>query len=239
VSERGAAPRRWPATIAIDGPAGVGKSTIGSALADRLGYAYFDTGVLYRAVTLSALRRGAALDDAAALAEIAAALDLAFAPLAVADGRQVTVLLGGEDVTWALREPAVNEAVSIVSALPGVRQALLERQREIGRRGRVVMVGRDIGTTVLPDAPLKIYLDASADVRARRRCREMQERGEPADEAAVLAAVLRRDQLDSQRSASPLRAADDAVRIDTDDLPVDDVLAHVLRLVEREASGVG
>lgn len=239
MTARRAVPARLPATIAIDGPAGAGKSTIGAALAARLGYDYFDTGVLYRAVTLAALRQGVAPTDAAALAAIAATLDLAFAPPAVNDGRQMTVLLNGEDVTWALRQPAVNEAVSIVAAHPAVRQALLQRQRDIGHRGRVVMVGRDIGTTVLPDAPLKIYLDASAPVRARRRVQELRARGQPADEAAELAGVLRRDALDSQRAASPLRPAPDAVRIDTDALDVEGVLACILRLLEREEGDAG
>jgi cytidylate kinase len=239
VTPRPAETAELPATIAIDGPAGAGKSTVGAALAACLGYAYFDTGVLYRAVTLAALRQGVAPTDAAALAAIAGALDLAFAPPAVDDGRQMTVLLDGEDVTWALRQPAVNEAVSIVSAHPAVRQALLERQRDIGRRGRVVMVGRDIGTTVLPDAPLKIYLDASAPVRARRRVQELRARGQPADEATELASVLRRDELDSRRAASPLRPAPDAVRIDTDALDVDGVLACILRRLGRERCDAG
>jgi cytidylate kinase len=232
VSDEPASTRRRPATIAIDGPAGAGKSTIGARLAAALGYAYFDTGVLYRAVTLQALRRGAPLDDEGALAAIAADLHLTFAPPTVDDGRQMTVLLDGEDVTWALRTPAVNEAVSIVSAHPRVRAALLQRQRAIGRQGSVVMVGRDIGTTVLPDAPLKIFLDASAAVRARRRADEQRARGEPVDEAAVLAAVLRRDQLDSQRAASPLRPAPDAITLDTDAMAIDDVLQALLRIVE-------
>ena len=232
MSDEPASTRRRPATIAIDGPAGAGKSTIGARLAAALGYDYFDTGVLYRAVTLRALRCGAPLDDEEALAAIAAGLHLAFAPPTVDDGRQITVLLDGEDVTWALRAPAVNDAVSIVSAYPRVRAALLERQRAIGRQGRVVMVGRDIGTTVLPDAPLKIYLDASAAVRGRRRAEEQRARGEPTDEATVLAAVLRRDQLDSQRAASPLRPAPDAIVLDTDALAVDDVLQALLQIVE-------
>jgi cytidylate kinase len=220
--------RPLPAIIAIDGPAGAGKSTIGMRLAALLGYRYFDTGVLYRAVTLAGLRRGVALDDEAGLAALAASLDLEFMTPAVDDGRQHTVLLGGEDVTWQLRQPRVNDAVSIVSAHPAVRTALLARQRAVARQGRVVMVGRDVGTVVLPDADLKIFLDASATERARRRHREQVARGEPSDEAAVLAAILRRDQLDTQRATSPLRPAPDAMHIDSDRLGVEEVLAHIL-----------
>jgi cytidylate kinase len=233
MADRGA--DRRPTTITIDGPAGVGKSTVGARLAARLGYVFFDTGVLYRAVTLAALRRGVALDDPAGLADLAAGLALAVHTPTVADGRQATILLDGEDVTWALRQPEVNQAVSIVSAVAGVRQALLERQREIGRRGRVVMVGRDIGATVLPDAGLKIYLDASLAVRARRRYDELRARGEPVDLAAVQAMLERRDQLDTERAASPLRPAPDAIRIDTDALDIKGVLAHILALLPAAA----
>jgi cytidylate kinase len=220
-----------PATIAIDGPAGAGKSTIGIQLADRLGYHYYDTGVLYRAVTLAALRRGVAPGDEAGLAVIAADLALAFAPATVDDGRQHTVLLDGQDVTWELRRPDVNDAVSEVSAHPTVRQALLQRQRDVGRQGGVVMVGRDVGTVVLPDADLKIFLDASAGERARRRHAEQLARGESSDEAAVLDAIRRRDQIDTERAAAPLRAAPDAVHIDTDGLSVEAVLERILAVL--------
>ena len=222
-------------TIAIDGPAGAGKSTVGARLADRLDYRYYDSGVLYRAVTLAALQQAVAAADEAALAAIAADLDLAFAPPTADDGRQYTVLLAGQDVTWALRSGPVNDLVSVVAAHPRVREALLERQRAVGRAGRVVMVGRDIGTVVLPEAGLKVFLDASPAERARRRHAEQLARGEPSDEAAVLREVLRRDQLDTNRASSPLRPAPDAVSITTDGLSVAEVVDSILAHLRRRA----
>jgi cytidylate kinase len=229
---------RLPSTIAIDGPAGAGKSTVGMRLADRLGYRYYDSGVLYRAVTLLALQRGTPIDDEAALACLAAALDIAFARPESDDGRQHTIMLDGQDVTWALRTKAVNEAVSVVSAHPAVRATLLERQRAVGREGRVVMVGRDIGTVVLPDADLKIYLDATPAERARRRHREQLERGQASDLSAVLQEVLRRDQLDSGRATAPLRPAPDAVRLQTDELDVEAVVDRILAEAQRHGDAV-
>ena len=228
-----------PSTITIDGPAGAGKSTIGALLAERLGYRFFDTGVLYRAVALAALRRGVAATDAPRLAEIAANLDLTFEPEHGDDGRRETLRLDGEDVTRALRQPEVNAIVSTVSAHPAVREALLDRQRAEGQAGRIVMVGRDIGTAVLPEANLKIYLDASETERARRRHSEEVERGEVSDEATVLEAVRRRDTLDSQRAVSPLRVPPGAFRLDTDHLSIEDVLRAILTAIGRgqETSG--
>lgn len=219
-----------PRSIAIDGPAGAGKSTIGARLAERLGYRYFDTGLLYRAVSLAALQRNYRLDDEAALANLAQELDLTFLPSTVADGRQLTVLLNGVDVTHELRHQEVNAVVSRVAALPRVRQALLERQRSIGCAGNIVMVGRDIGTTVMPDADLKIYLDASSEERAQRRHAEQLARCEASDLESVRAIVRERDRIDSSRATSPLRAAADAVRVDTDGLTIDQVLAQLLAL---------
>lgn len=214
-----------PIAIAIDGPAASGKSTLGAALARRLGYLYLDTGVMYRAVTLAALRRGIALRDEAAVVELARRIHLEIRPPDAEDGRQYTVLAdcpGDDDrtsairdITWALRLPEVDAGVSIVSAYADVRAEMVKRQREIARQTSVVMVGRDIGTIVLPDADVKIYLDASVEERARRRYDEIIARGGQADYNDVLASLRARDTLDSTRAQSPLRPADNAIIIDS------------------------
>ncbi|MFQ6100211.1 MAG: (d)CMP kinase [Anaerolineae bacterium] len=217
----------------MDGPAASGKSTIGELLARRLGYLYFDTGVMYRAVTWAALSRGIPIADEAAVTALAERLDIDVIPPTVDDGRQYTVLADGVDVTWAIRTPEVDANVSPVSAYGGVRLALVPQQRRVAAGGPVVMVGRDIGTVVLPDADLKIYLDASVEERARRRWRELRTRGEEADYEAVLAAMHRRDEIDSNREVSPLCAAEDAIVVDTTNLSIEEVLARVERLVEQ------
>jgi len=221
-----------PSIIAIDGPAASGKSTIGRLLAERLGYVYLDTGVMYRAVTWAALARGIAIDDEAAVTALAETLPIDILRPTVDDGRQYTVLVDGRDVTWEIRRPAVNHNVSPVSAYPGVRAALTARQRSIGRQGQIVMVGRDIGTVVLPDADLKIYLDATVEERARRRYREDLARGKKADYGHVLASVRRRDEIDSSRTLAPLKPAEDAVVIDTTHLDIGQVMERVWALVD-------
>ena len=221
-----------PSTIAIDGPAASGKSTIGGLLAEGLGYIYFDTGVMYRAVTWEALVRGIAIEDEAAVTALAEHLDIDVIRPTVDDGRQYTVLTDGQDVTWEIRRPEVNGGVSPVSAYRGVRAALSAQQRRIGSKGRIVMVGRDIGTVILPNADLKIYLDATAEERARRRHREEAARGETSDYGEILASVRRRDEIDSGRAIAPLRAADDAVVIDTTSLDIDQVVERAMALVE-------
>lgn len=228
---------RRPSTIAIDGPAASGKSTIGGLLAERLGYVYLDTGVMYRAVTWAALVRGIPIDDEAAVTALARRVKIEILRPTVQDGRPYTVLVDGQDVTWEIRQPEVNHAVSPVSAYPGVRAALSAQQRRMGRKGRIVMVGRDIGTVVLPRADLKIYLDATLEERAARRYREVVARGEPADYEQVLASVRRRDEIDSNRSVAPLRPADDAVVIDTTTLTIEQVLDRVLALVDNYGQG--
>ena len=217
--------------IAIDGPAASGKSTIGRLLAERLGYVYLDTGVMYRAVTWAALARGIPIENEAAVAGLAGMLRIDVLRPTVDDGRQCTVLVDGEDVTWNLRRPEVDHGVSPVSAYSGVRAALTEEQRRMGWQGRIVMVGRDIGTVVLPGADLKIYLDAALEERAGRRYREVLARGERAVLAEVLEAVRRRDEIDSNRSLAPLQPAGDAVVVDTTFLSVEQVLERVLALV--------
>jgi cytidylate kinase len=221
-----------PSIIAIDGPAASGKSTVGGLLAERLGYVCFDTGVMYRAVTWVALERGVPIEDEAGVTALAERLAIDVVRPTADDGRQYTVLADGQDVTWQIRRPEVDRGVSPVSAYPGVRSALTKQQRRIGRKGEIVMVGRDIGTVVLPDADLKIYLDATAEERARRRYREMVSRGESAGYDTVLASVRRRDQIDSGRALAPLRAADDAVVIDTTSLNIDQVIERVFALVD-------
>jgi cytidylate kinase len=219
--------------IAIDGPAAAGKSTVGELLAAELNYVYFDTGVMYRAVTWAALQRNVPIEDEAAVGRLAEEVRIDVQQPTVQDGRQYTVCVDGEDVTWDLRRPEVDFGVSPVSAYPAVRAALTAQQRRIGLRGKVVMVGRDIGTVVLPEAPLKIYLDASVEARARRRYLENRQRGQKTRYADILRAMRRRDQIDSQRQAAPLRPAADAVIIDTTDLQVAQVMVQVRELLQK------
>jgi cytidylate kinase len=219
-----------PSIIAIDGPAASGKSTIGRRLADALGYIFFDTGVMYRAITWLALQRGLDVRDEAAITRLAEETEIEILPPSKADGRPCDVVVSGQDITWETRRPEVDANVSIVSAYAGVRKALSAQQRRIGLRGRVVMVGRDIGTVVLPEADLKIYLDASAEERARRRYEEIRARGGKAVYDEILAMVRERDRIDSSRSIAPLRPAEDAVIIDTDHLTSDEVFERVRSL---------
>jgi cytidylate kinase len=213
--------------IAIDGPAGSGKSTLGEKLAKSLGYLYFDTGVMYRAVTLAALEKGVPVEDETAVSELTGQLQIDVQAASAQDGRAYDVLVDGQDVTWEIRRPLVEANVSVVSAYPGVRHALAAAQRRIGLRGQVVMVGRDIGTVVLPEADLKIYLDASAEERARRRYKELLARGETPQFQAVLESMQARDRIDSTRAMSPLQAAPDAIILDSDQLDADQVLEQV------------
>lgn len=218
--------------IAIDGPAASGKSTLAQNLASALDYLYFDTGVMYRAVTLATLKSDTLVKDEVAVTAIANELDLDVQPPSNDDGRQCDVLMNGKDVTWEIRSPAVDENVSQVSMYPGVRQAMTVRQREIGLRGAVVMVGRDIGTVVLPEAELKIYLDASVEARANRRYEESLQRGNPVEYDVILKRMRERDRLDSTRTLAPLRPADDAVILDSTKLSIHDVFEKALALVE-------
>jgi cytidylate kinase len=204
--------------IAIDGPAASGKSTVGRLLAETLGYLFLDTGCMYRAVTLAALARELNLDDEAAVTRLTLELVIDILPFAgELDGRMYTVLVDGEDITWELRSPPVDAKVSLVSSYLGVREELVRQQRAYGRRGRVVMVGRDIGTVVMPNAPLKLYITASAEERARRRWEERRGQGHANSYEAILADVIRRDQFDSGRLHAPLRPAEDAILLDTTD----------------------
>jgi cytidylate kinase len=224
-----------PRCITIDGPAASGKSTLGARLAQALGYLYFDTGVMYRAVTWAALQRQLDIGDEMAITQLAEQLPIDVQPPSRADGRAYDVLADGQDVTWEIRRPEVDAHVSPVSTYPGVRTALTAQQRRIGLRGQVVMVGRDIGTVVLPEADLKIYLDASAQERAHRRTAELLARSEPADYDHILANIRRRDQIDSTRQVAPLCVAPDAIVINSDELDADQVLQRVQTLVDVAA----
>ena len=219
-----------PSIIAIDGPAASGKSTIGKRLADSLGYLFFDTGVMYRAVTWLAIQRGVNLRDETAVTRLAEETPIEVAPASQSDGRACDVLIEGRDITWEARGPQIDANVSVVSAYAGVRAALSRQQRRIGQRGKVVMVGRDIGTVVLPEADLKIYLDASAEERARRRYDEIIARGGTADYDEILSKVRDRDHIDSTRAVAPLRPAKDAVLIDSDRMNAEEVFEKVRTL---------
>jgi cytidylate kinase len=221
-----------PSTIAIDGPAASGKSTIGELLARRLGYVYFDTGVMYRAVTWAALRARVPIEDEAAVTALAQRVRIDIVRPTADDGRQYTVLADGEDITWEIRHPDVNSAVSPVSAYRGVRAAMSAQQRRVAQQGRIVMVGRDIGTVVLPDADLKIYLDGTLEIRAWRRYLETISRGEPVEYEQVHHSVRQRDEIDSSRAFAPLKPAPDAVVIDTTLLNVEEVMDRVQALVD-------
>jgi cytidylate kinase len=219
-----------PSIIAIDGPAASGKSTLGRRIADALGYLFFDTGVMYRAVTWLALQRGVDMRDEAAVTSLAETAQIDVDSPSKEDGRACDVLADGQDITWETRRPEVDANVSVVSAYAGVRQALSAQQRRIGQRGRVVMVGRDIGTVVLPEADLKVYLDATAEKRAQRRHDEVRARGEHPDYQEILDKVIERDRIDSTRAVAPLRPAEDAILLDSDQLDADEVFERVKKL---------
>jgi CMP/dCMP kinase len=215
--------------VAIDGPAGAGKSTIARRVAQRLGFLYIDTGAMYRAVALAALRARIPLDDEARLSPLAEA-----ARIELAGG----VRLNGEDVTEAIRTPEVSQGASKVAAVAGVRTAMVRKQQAMGARESAVMEGRDIGTVVFPQAEVKVFLTASAEERARRRVEELRGKGQEADFAEVAQEMRQRDIRDSTRETSPLKKAEDAVELDTTGLSLDEVEAAVLRLVEARQIGI-
>jgi len=221
--------------IAIDGTAASGKSTLAEKIAARFGYLYFDTGVMYRAVTYAALEAHKDIDDEKYVTELAEQIQIDVQPPSVPDGRMADVLVDGKDITWAIRTPVVERNVSQVSAYPGVRKAMTAQQRRIGLRGNVVMVGRDIGTVVLPEADLKIYLDASPEVRAQRRYDEKRNRCEDVTYAEILAGILQRDKIDSSRAVAPLRPADDARIIDSSGKSIEEVYDEAIALFEPAA----
>ena len=217
--------------IAIDGPAGSGKSTIGGALAQHFGFLYFDTGIMYRVVTLAAIEHHIALNDEAVVTALAQRIHIHVSQPTHDDGRQYTVWLDEHDVTWQLRTPEVDAGVSTVSAYPDVRHEMVRQQRRMAAGGNIVMVGRDIGTVVLPEADLKIYLTASAEERARRRHKELQERGAVTSFEDILSSIEQRDTADSNRKASPLHPADDAVILDCTSKSIGETVEVVSQLV--------
>jgi len=223
-------------SIAIDGPAGAGKSTIAKLIAKRKGYIYVDTGAMYRAVTLYALDHGLFLPDSTPdTSAIIAALPSIHIDFAVQpDGTQHT-LLNGKDVEAEIRRLRVSEAVSPVAAIAEVRHAMVAKQQELGRDKGIVVDGRDIGTVVFPDAELKIYVDASAETRARRRFKEMVEKGAAVNYEEVLANVVHRDHIDSTRAESPLRRADDAIALDNSEMTLEEQDAWLLEQFRRAA----
>lgn len=216
--------------IAIDGPAGAGKSTIAKAVAAKKGYIYVDTGAMYRAMALFILRNGIDPEDAAAISAKCTEADIT---IEYRDGAQV-VLLGGENVNDYLRTPQVSDMASRTSVNGDVRRKLVELQQQLARRQNVVMDGRDIGTVVLPDAQVKIFLTASVEVRAGRRYKEMNEKGEEADLEAIKAQIKERDERDMNREISPLKQAEDAVLVDTSDMSIDEVVERILGIVEKK-----
>lgn len=219
-------------TIAVDGPGSAGKGTVARAVARELGYQYVDTGAMYRAVALKAVRAGIPWDAEEDVAQLARGLAFAF-PFT---GDVLRVVVDGQDLTSAIRSDEIGMGASMVSKLPAVRAALLDLQRQLGASGGVVMDGRDIGTVVLPDAGLKIYMDAALDTRALRRHEELVRRGEPVSLAEVRAALAKRDRQDMERAVAPLRPAEDAVCIDTTELTIGQAIHQVLRLARERQS---
>jgi len=218
--------------IAIDGPVGSGKSTVARRVAEMLGYVHLDSGAMYRVVGLKALRDGVPLDSPERLAALAGAARIDLVPR---DGK-LLVLLDGEDVTGAIRAPEVSHAASVVAVVPGVRHPMVAEQRRAGAQGGVVMDGRDIGSVVFPHADLKIFLDASPEVRASRRQRELEEKGEPLEFEKVLAEVHQRDRRDREREMSPLVRAADAVLVDNTAMDAEET-ARVIVLLAKEEAG--
>lgn len=215
--------------VAIDGPAGSGKSTVAKFVAARLGYTYIDTGAMYRAVAVMAMRAGVSLEEPEKIVELANELEIEFVQL---DSKQ-RILVDGQDLTEVIRTPEATKLSSPVSAIPGVRHRLVEIQREMGAQGGVVMEGRDIGTYVFPNAELKVFLTASPEERARRRCKDLHYAGIEADQETVARDIRERDERDSTRAMAPLKQAEDAVCLNTDGMSIDEVVDAVLELHNR------
>ncbi len=222
-----------PQTIAVDGPAGSGKSAVSFAVAQRIEYLFVDTGAFYRAITYLALEHGINLDDPAQITTLAEQVELDMTPGLTDDGRQYTILADGRDITPQIHSPAVDAHVSIIAATPGARAALLDVQRSIAARGKVIMAGRDISTVVLPDADLKIYIDASLEKRTERRYRQRIQNGDTEEWAKIREGLRKRDALDSERDVAPLLQAPDAVYIDTSDLTLEQAIDKVHHIIKH------
>ncbi|NLM41273.1 MAG: (d)CMP kinase [Firmicutes bacterium] len=222
--------------IAIDGPAGAGKSTIARLVAKQLGLRYLDTGAMYRAVTLAALQRGVSCADEEALLRVATSMDLEI--VFDSETKSNLIYLDGQDVTAQIRQPRVNANVSLVSSHKKIREYIVALQKEIARQGRIVMDGRDIGTVVMPDADWKIFLEASVEERARRRQRELKRNGHDVELLELAEQIRQRDHLDSTREVSPLRKADDAIEVDTTHLTIEQVVDKVLSIVKGDERDV-
>jgi cytidylate kinase len=230
----GKASGRKRLTLAIDGPSGAGKSTVASSLGRRLGYLYIDTGAMYRSVALRVKEKGVRLEDEPAVSQLALSLHITF----VTEGGQTRIFCEGEDITEAIRTPEISRLASFISRQKGVREALVQMQRAMGREGGVILEGRDIGTVVFPDADVKFYLDAESDERARRRYHEMVEKGVKVDLQETQKELLQRDHNDMHRSHSPLKKADDALFIDTTHRSVEEIVEEMVRIVRAKTNGM-
>jgi CMP/dCMP kinase len=224
-------PQSSALVIAIDGPSGSGKSTVGKAIARRLRYLYIDSGAVYRAVACKAIQTKTTLENATAIARLARDSDIRLE----GDPDHLQVFLDGRDVTKETRLPEASHASSVVATIPEVREAVVDKLREMARAGGVVMDGRDIGTKVFPNAQVKLFLDASLDVRARRRCEEERGRGRDVTVEQIRVELDERDRRDRGRSATPLIKADDAIFVDTSDMPLDRVVEHALEIVRMRS----
>ena len=225
-----------PLQIAIDGPAGAGKSTVARRLADRLDFLYIDTGAMYRASTWLALQKGISLEDGPGIARLASSADIVLKPADETSEGKIRVFADGQEITRAIRTNKMSDQVALVAALKEVREILLERQRELAGRESSVIDGRDIGTVVMPQAGLKIFLTASPEERAHRRLKELEAQGERPDFKDLLAAIKKRDHLDSTRAVSPLAKAFDAVEINTDQMSIDQVVDTLEKLARQAMS---
>ncbi len=224
---------QYPQTIAIDGPAASGKSSVGKRIANKLGYMFLDTGVMYRAVTFAVIEKGIAVEDEHAVGALAEAIQVEVKKVSQTEDRKYAIFVDSINVTDQLRTAQVNRFVSQVSRYEKVRTAMTEQQKQIGRNGAIVMAGRDIGTVVLPQADLKVYLEATPQERARRRFAEEQEKGDNVSYKAILENVQMRDEIDSTREIAPLKPADDAHIINTDGKDVAQVTAEIMKIIEN------
>lgn len=222
-------------TVAIDGPSGAGKSTVARSLAKRLGYDYVDTGAMYRSVALKVKEKSVSPNNERTIKQLALSLHIAF----VTDGGQTQVVCDGEDITEAIRKPEISRLASTISKQKGLREALVQMQREMGRGGGVILEGRDIGTVVFPDAEVKFYLDAESEERVRRRYDEMVEKGVMADFKETQEELMQRDHNDMHRDHSPLKKARDAVFIDSTDRTVEEVVEEMARVIKVKIESRG